>query len=266
MSRVVDYSWVMKEVDQVKWRGFFRFQHCLDFRELAIAQERFGPLPEDYVSFIKEFGECRLFRKLRNGSYNLAVFANPRIIEGRNGEVLLVIGFYINGEFAHFRKPPGVDQVESGVFEGAGLQLRKSANSFEEWFKKRWGAAKRLYKKSEWKKIVAGATPFTDHELRLIDAMELFEFQRVGVAKNGDMQIQIWNGSDLWLSRLTIDVRAPGRLEGTIHVDVSEIGPGQSKIVEHDCYKSMVAADSVELLRKPRPEPEERDMIYALRT
>lgn len=262
----MNYSWVASEAEQVKWRGFFRFHRCVNAEALAAVEQRFGPLPADYVAFIKEFGECRLFRKLRNGSYNLAVFANPRLIEGRNGEVLLVIGFYVNGGYAHFRKQPEADKVKLGVFEGAGLELRKSANSFEEWFKKRWKAAKRLYKKSEWKKIVAGATPFTDHELRLIDAMELFEFQRIGVAKNGDMQIQIWNGSDLWLPRLTIDVRAPGRLEGTIHVDVSEIGPGQSKIVEHDCYKSMVAADSVELLRKPRPDPEERDMIYALRT
>lgn len=256
------YEWLVREVEQVRWKKFFLFNPDVAPEPLAAVEERFGPLPNDYTDFVKEFGEARLFRHLQRGSYQLAVFSRPRIHEGRSGELLLEIGFFLNGGYAHFRKPVRSGEAETGVFEGAGVQVRKVAESFEEWLKKRFERAKKLYKKSEWKRILEGAPPFSADELGVVEAMKRFSFERVGTANNGNMQIRVRNDSKLHLPYLTVGAKASGRLDGAVYLDVSDIGPGESKIIEHDCYKSLVEAGKIELFRKPPPEPEEREMFY----
>jgi uncharacterized cupin superfamily protein len=103
--------------------------------------------------------------------------------------------------------------------------VRKVAESFEEWFKKRFEWAKRLYKKSDWKRILEGAPPFSADELRPVEAMKRFSFERVGTADNADMQIRVRNDSKLHLRYLTVGAKAPGRLDGAVYPDVSDIGP-----------------------------------------
>lgn len=256
------YEWLVREVEQVRWKKFFLFNSGVAPEPLAAVEVRFGPLPNDYTDFIKEFGEARLFRHLQRGSYQLAVFSRPRIHEGRRGELLLEIGFFLNGGYAHFRKLAGNGEAETGVFEGAGVQVRKVAESFEEWLKKRFERAKKLYKKSEWKRILEGALPFSSEELLVVAAMNRFSFERVGTASNGDMLIRVSNDSKRHLPYLTVGAKAPGRLDGAVYLDISDIGPGESKTIAHDCYKSLVEADKIELFRKPPPEPEEREMFY----
>jgi hypothetical protein len=124
------YEWLTEEAKQVRWRKFFLFQRDVADSALVAVEKRFGTLLRDYVQFLQQFGESRLFRHPQRGSYNMAVFSRPRIHEGKSGELLLEIGFFINGGYAHFRKPDGADKAEPGVFEGAGLQVRKSADSF----------------------------------------------------------------------------------------------------------------------------------------
>src|SRR5260370_15751327 len=148
------YEWLNKEAETVKWRKFFVFKRNTEPQVIATVEKQFAALPTDYKTFLYEHGESRLFRSLNHPSYNMGVFSTPRSLEGRKGELLLEIGFFINGGYAHFRRPKGAVDAEPGVFEGAGLQVRKAADSFEEWLKKRFERAKKLYKKSDWKLII----------------------------------------------------------------------------------------------------------------
>ncbi len=256
------YEWMIKEMADVTWKKFFTFQKDLDPEALAAQQKQFGALPRDYCEFVMQFRESRLFRRLAEGSYNMGVFSHPRIIKGLKGESLLEIGFFINGGGVYFRKQKGSPRLGPGVFEGAGLQLRKSADSFEEWLKKRYASARKLYKKSDWRRILEGAVPFTEDELRIVEAIDKFAFEKAGIASNGNVLIKVHNDSKMRFDYLTIGVRAKGRIEGGGHVNVSRIGPGETKVVEHDCYKQLVPAERIELFRKPLPEPEEREMFY----
>jgi hypothetical protein len=256
------YDWLSEQVAGVKWQRFFAFKRDAEPNAIASIERQFAVLPHDYKSFILRFGEARLFRCLDHPSYNLAVFARPRVLEGRKGETLLAIGFFVNGGYAHLRKPKGAAVVEAGVFEGAGLQVRKAAASFEEWLKKRFNSSKALYKKRDWRRIIEGAPPFTEEELRIVEAIKRFDFEKVGAAASGNTLIKVYNGSAIKLRYLSIGVRAKGRIEGGGYLDVSDIGPGESKVIEHDCYKSLVSSDKIELFRKPPPEPEDREMFY----
>ncbi len=262
MKQTDSYEWLVGEVAQVRWKGFFSLTPGAPREPSSAVTSAFGQLPADYVRFVEQFGEARLFRELRRGSYSLAVFARPRIRAGKNGAILLEIGFFLNGGYAHFRKCAGKSNIDPVVFEGTGPQIRKVADSFADWLQQRFERCKRLYKKAEWKRIVAGALPFTTTELSIVEAIKLYSFERVGTASNGDAQIRVHNGSTLRLSHLTIGANAPGRLNGTIYLDVSNIGPGESQILEHACYKSLLASEKIELFRKPPPEPEDRGLYY----
>jgi len=257
------YAWIADEAKQVRWRRFFSFNPNAA-EDLPDAQQPIGGLPPDYVQFVMKFGETRLFREFRTGSYKLAVFSKPRVIAGRNSDVLVEIGFYINGGYAHFRRKNIASTMDGGVFEGAGLGLRKAADSFEEWIRNRFQRCRKSISKRDWKRVLEGPPPFTEEELRVIEARNQFQLERVGVASNGDMQIRVLNGSQIRLSHLTIGARVPGRLEGTVYLDVSGVGPHECRTIEHDCYKSIATADRVELFQKQLVDPEDREMFYEL--
>src|SRR5689334_12315311 len=137
------YEWLKKEADGVKWKKFFVFKRNADRSSIDVVEKQFAPLPTDYSEFLAEFGESKLFRSLNHPSYNMAVFSKPRILEGLNGEKLLEIGFFINGGYAHLCRPEGSGEARLGVFEGAGLHLRKAADSFEGWLKKRFESGRK---------------------------------------------------------------------------------------------------------------------------
>jgi hypothetical protein len=259
MKNSSKFAWFVEEVNLVQWKGFFSFKRDFSDSARLAVERRFGTLPEDYTQFLSDFGESRLFRKLQARYYYMAVFSNPQIRRGKNDELLLEIGFYMNGGYAYLKKSDDKAGVDHGVFECVGMQLRKVSDSFAEWLKKRFVSAKKLYKKSEWKRISEGAAPFSDEERRLVSAIELFSFERVGIANNGDMQIRVSNASKLRLPYLTVGAKTLGQLEGAVFLDVSGIGPGETKVLTHDCYKSSVAADKIELYSLPLPEPEDRE-------
>lgn len=256
------YAWLVDETSAVRWRKFFVFKRDYEQKAIEEAQARFARLPADYILFIQTFGESLLFRSLQDNWHNMSVSSHPAIFEWVHGESLLNIGYFINGGNAFYRKRAGTAEVQPAVFESCGVQVRKAADSFEHWLRKRYNQCRKLYKKAEWKRIVEGAAPFTPEEKSIVEAIGLFSFEKVGVAENGDLKIRVSNNSNRRLPYLSIGARVPGRLNGGIRVDVSDLAPGEAKIVEQDCYKFRVPADMVELFRKPLPEPEEREMYY----
>ncbi len=258
------YKWLNKELSEVKWRKFFVFKGGVDPRAIAELEEQFAPLPIDYKRYLLERGDSRLFRCLVHGWYNFAILGNPQTQSGRDGETLLLIGFY-KGCSAYFRKSNNTNEIEPCVLEGVRPALRRVAGSFGEWLKKRLESSRKLYKKSEWKHIAKGATPFSDEELRIVDALKDYDFEKTGISPDGNLLIRVHNGSSMKLHYLTAGARAKGRLEGAVRLQVSSIAPGETKIIERDCYKSLVRAEEIELFRKPPPDPEDRELYYEFR-
>src|SRR5262245_9054300 len=108
------YDWFDREAKSVKWGKFFVFQKDADAQTIDIIEKQFAPFPQDYKDYLFQYGESKLFRSLNHPSYNMGVFAHPRVLEGLRGELLLEIGFFVNGGYAHFRKKKGSTEPESG--------------------------------------------------------------------------------------------------------------------------------------------------------
>jgi hypothetical protein len=92
----------------------------------------------------------------------------------------------------------------------------------------------------------------------------------VGIAANGDLQFEIHNGSNSVLPSISLGFRGKlrppksGPLNGGIHLPVSSIAPGATKIVEFDCYKQFVAPEDAEVFDLPDPGPEDREQYWEL--
>lgn len=257
------FNWLNDEAQRIKWNTFFIFrapENATTRDSVFNAQEK---LPEDYRNFVQQFGTARLFRDLDNGWYNLTILSKPKVWQ-LGGNDLLRFGFFVNGGHASFRLTE--NNVEHAVFEGEAVRLRKAADSFSEWLTKRFAKAKKLYTKREWADIVRGPAPFSQHELAILEAAQMYSFESLGRNENGKLLIKVHNGSKLRLHYLSVGVRIPGRgLSGATHLDVSEIKQGETKILERDCYKSLAVGYETEIFRRPSPLPEERRMYWELR-
>lgn len=106
--------------------------------------------------------------------------------------------------------------------------------------------------------------PFSEREQRIVAARKLFRWRHVGFAADGDAIFEVSNGSAMTLPYLSIGVQGRGgtRLVGGAWLDVSTIGPGQTGLVEHQCYKELLPTAEHEFFSTPDPTPETRDRFW----
>ncbi len=102
------------------------------------------------------------------------------------------------------------------------------------------------------------ARPFSRRELEIVAARQLFTWRHTGFTVDGDATFEVRNGSPSELPFLSVGVRGPN-LRGVAWLTVSDIGPGQHMVVQHDCYKDLVRPEEVEFFECPDPTPETRD-------
>jgi hypothetical protein len=199
------------------------------------------------------------------------VFAYPKEFISSEGESLRYFG-RTDLALAYFKEALLVSGEESPVFEWHhedGLQL--VAAGFEEWLVERSKYARERFSQEEWQAIVAGPLPFDEHELKIVDARKKFRWRVIGISPSGDLQFEIFNGSDLALPYLTVGIRGPLRdqadvLNGGVWLPVHDIRPGETRVVEKDCYKDLVAPCQVEAFDTPGPRPEDRNRFWEFRT
>jgi RHS repeat-associated protein len=79
------------------------------------------------------------------------------------------------------------------------------------------------------------------------------------------LRIEVRNRSQTKLPYLSIGVLAPNKLKGGVRLDVSDLEPGQSKVLEVDCYLKQARPEDVQLFAKPLPAPEDRDYRWEFR-
>jgi len=260
------FEWLEDEIKKVNTRKFYLLDGPAqdDLREAIEITDL--PIPLSYKRFVLQFGNAKLYRQ--GSIYLVQVFAALEETQSEEGEPLLYFG-RTDMSSAFFKTSLLVHNGESPVFELLyGQRLKKTANSFEEWLKAKCSAARNLFKKREWKVIEKGPPPFSEHEKAIIQARKHFRWRVVGIALNGDIRFEIYNGSELILPYISIGVRGQlrppkrGPLNGGVWLPVSKVLPGETCIIEKDCYKDVVDPKDIEVFEKPAPEPEDRDRYW----
>lgn len=229
------FEWLIDEIKNVNTRKFYIVDGPAqdDLRE-AIECSDF-PIPPSYKRFVLQFGNAKLYRQ--GSIYLVQVFAAPVETLSEEGELLLHFG-RTDMSSAFFKASSLLHNFESPVLEWVyGRRLHKTADSFEEWLKAKCSAARQLFKKREWKAIEKGPPPFSEQEKAIIQARKHFRWRVVGIAHNGDVRFEVYNGSELILPYISIGVRGQlrppksGPLNGGVWLPVSKILPGQTCII-----------------------------------
>lgn len=206
-----------------------------------------------------------------NSYWLIEVYAGPRESEFKN-ETFIQFG-RTHTSLAYFKESLLVEGSETPIFEWRHSQgVRQTASNFEEWLKGKCSSARKKYKKSDWKVIKTGPLPFTEKEKIIVEARKGFRWRILGICANGDLKFEIHNGSKITLPYLSVGIRgkhrspSQGILGGGASLPVASIGPGETKTIEHDCYKKFVAPEDVEVFDKPEPGPEDREQFWEFKT
>ena len=263
------FEWLVDEIAQIKTRKFHLVDGpaSADFRD-AVESCDF-PLPPSYREFVLRFGNAKLYRYSSN--YYLTIFADPLDATSPKNESFIQFGrtWISNAYFKESLLSPG---RESPVFESFANGTRQTASGFEDWINAKSRAAKRRFKKKDWKAIEKGPAPFTEHERAVVEARKLYRWRVVGIAPNEDLRFEVHNGSSMNLPYLSIGIRGKlrppqnGPLEGGAFLPVASIGPGETQIVEFYCYKNYISPRDTEAFELPDPGPEDRNEYWEFQT
>jgi hypothetical protein len=263
------FEWLEEELDRIMTPKF----HVVDgpaSAELRQAVERSDfPFPPSYREFVLRFGNSKFYRYSTN--YYITIFAGPKEAATPNSERYLQIGrTWISNAF--FKESLLRPCQESPVFESFSDGIRQTGESFNEWLKSKSAVARKRFSKKQWDAIEKGPAPFTDDERAIVDARKLFRWRIVGIAPNEDLRFEIHNGSTMTLPYLSVGVRGKlrspktGPLNGGGYLPVSSIRPGETKLVEYDCYKRYIAPEDTEVFELLDPGPEDREQYWEFRS
>jgi hypothetical protein len=258
-----EFLWLEKEIALVKTKKYFVVSPPSREEMVSFAKERKQPLPADYLRFVERFGNAMLYRQ--HVGYALSVLVPPTEVLSQKGEGLLLIG-YLLGRSVYFR----TDQLRGNracpVFEGYAKRVVLAGPGFAAWLKQRSAMIRSRIGKRQWAAIVAGPPPFSDSEREIVAARRLYVWKSLGPQANGDIGIEVTNGSTRSLPFLTIGVRSTaGNFSGSVWLRVSDIPPGGTRLVAHDCYKEYLPRESVQLLDLGDPDPEDREHFWEFR-
>lgn len=260
------YEWLEKEITEIKTKKFhvIQTQEQLDISR-TIPSEIYSLLPPSYIAFLSKFGRVKLYRE--NAYYQVGVLNPPQDKIIRSGEKLLHIGYFNDSE-AYFKYSLLKPGKESPVYEWTDEGFEKIADSFSEWLTRRCEDARDTYTDLKWEEICNGSKPFTSEEEAIVAARNQFQWQVVRFDENRNLKIAVKNNSNIILPYLTIGMRATnptdsGRIwESGIHINVSNIQPGQERIIEHHIHQNLFTPINTEFFQPPDPLPEERDKYW----
>lgn len=257
------FEWLEEELAAIKTCKFHVVDGPADAELRKAIDQTSLSAPRAYKEFALRFGNSSLYRQDGFSLYWLTLFASMREVDSEADGKLLWFG---KNDMcpAYFRADLLRGEKDSPVFEwiGAGGYLRRTADGFETWIERCRQRARRKYTKRRWKEILLGPPPFSDAEKRIVHARKKYRWRKVGVAENGDVQFKVRNGSDTILPFLSIQIR--GAIDGGVWLPVGHIKPGETAIVEQDCYKDQVSPDEIELFEEPLM-PEDRETCWEFR-
>lgn len=258
-----DFLWLTEELALVQTKKYFVVDISTG-KSPALFGNRPELLPREYAQFIERFGSAMLYRQ--HIGYGLGVMAPPlEVASKRGGEPLLYFGHFLDRP-AYFKVEHLQQHTKCPVFEGQSGRLVLAADGFAAWLQRRAAMLRSRIEKKRWEEIVAGPPAFSPVEQQIVDARRLYQWKRVGIQANGDIAIEVSNGSTLSLPFLTVGVEATtGNFNGRVWLPIADIAPGESKSVFHDCYKRQLPRESVRLVDLGDPAPEDRDDFWEFR-
>ncbi len=266
MRNSIVYGWLEQELSEIRWKRF----HVVDGSasdELRTAIEQ-SPIPvsPSYREFALRFGNTKLYQVLGTAYYRMNLHAAPREVQlKKTDEDLLLIGRY-GDVYVYFRVDDLLPGEDSPIYEGGRNGFRRVGDNFHSWLEVRAHRMRKKYSKRDWIKILRGPDPFTEEELRIVEARRLFMWRVIGFGEAGDLQFEVENGSSMRLPYLSIGIRAKdGSLLGGLWLPVSHIAPGETAIVEKHAYERQLEPSNVEAFVKPDPAPEERERYWEFR-
>jgi hypothetical protein len=254
------FEWLEKELSEVKTPRFHLVEGPAD-AQLRDAVDRSDlALPPSYKEFVLKFGNSKLYRRAKNDSYRIGVYAGPKREVLSDGSELFRIGFH-DGAKVYFR--PSNSTSESQILELESSGLEKVADDFADWLKASCTQARKSYGKEKWAELIRGPSPFDAEEEGIVEARRQFGWRVLGVDSQGNHIIRVTNSSKLNLPALTLGVRSKdGRLNGAILLPVGNISPGQTIELHIDCYRDFLKPHEVEVFSLPDPRPEDRDRYH----
>ena len=260
------FQWLADEIARVRTRKFYLVDGPAS-AELREAVDDSGvPIPPSYKEFIFRFGNAKLYRSL--DLYLVEVYAAPR--EAASDETGPMLCFGKEDRVAvYFKKADLKPGTEAPVYKWRSeTGLRRHAVGFEEWLRAACASARKQFRRKEWEAIERGPAPFSESEQAIVRARRLYRWRIVGIAPNGNLRFEVHNGSTMMLPYLSVGIRGQlwppktGPLLGGVWLPVSAIPPGETAVVEFNCYRDLVDPKTVEAFDKPDPGPEDRDRYW----
>ncbi len=257
------YEWLASEISQVKEPKFHIVDGPADKKLRKAIETTKLAAPKSYKQFVLELGNCKLFRKDGEiDDYYITVLDSMCECRSPRGEPMLCAGS------AYFQTDLLRGEKESPVFEQfggpQGNYFLKAADGFAEWIQTRCARAKKKYLKRRWKEILAGPAPLTSQERQIVEARKNFKWRVLGIAKNGNLRFRIHNGSDTVIPYYSLRIGTRAGPFGGVFLDVSDVRPGETAIIERDCYKDYVAPKDIIVSDYPPLGPEDRDRYWEL--
>ncbi len=272
------YEWLTEEIRSIQSRRFHVFEP-VSSAELEYRDNRSVlPLPPSFKAFLEQFGRAKLYLDADDVP-KVAVYPlspHRRILLDPGG-VFVELG-YFKAQSVYFQIESSA--VGAKVFNLTALRVveegarfedhawtatpRTVADDFEIWLKTVCVRARSEYSKAGWQRVLSGPRPFTAKEQAIVDARRKFRWRVVGHTPEGNMLFEVSNGSDRVLPFLSVGVRGKGgiKLEGGVWLRTAGIQPGQTAVLEQDCYRKQLSPDEVEVFELPDPIPEKKERYW----
>ncbi|MBI1926545.1 hypothetical protein HYR99_20165 [Candidatus Poribacteria bacterium] len=250
------FKWLEKEISEVKTRKFFDVDGTASDDLRRAVESSNIPVPDSYKAFVLQFGNSKLYKQ--QAGYAVGVRAAPVEAISRDGEPLLCFGHYQDRQ-AFFKVDLLKEGDESPVFESQQGGLKMVADGFAQWLTMRCAAVRKAIGARRWGQIVGGPSPFTERETAIVEARRAYTWRIIGTDDNGDVLFEIYNGSKIVLPFFSVGIRhKKGGFSGTVWLPVSQIEPGSTAVVRHECYKRHIEQIDLEAYELPDPEPEDK--------
>jgi hypothetical protein len=257
------FEWLAKEIASIKTKRFHVIGRGLDAEDRKKLENVCPDFPPSYLAFLRKFGEARLYRS--GGGYDVIVKGLPEKIVNVTHGVMYFIGWH-DDEKAFFFADRLVAGEESPVYQLGEAGFHMAAGSFAEWLQAACHAARMRYNEDEWRAILKGPPPWTRQERAILERRRGFECALVGVSVSGGLLFKVTNHSQGTLPFLSIGLRSKqGTLEGGAWLPTGHLRPGETAIIEKQCYQGLIPPDDLELVPLPDPEPEDRARYWEFR-
>ena len=260
------FDFLAEEVETIKTRKFHLVDGPADARLRRAIKTTKLSAPKSFKEFALQFGNAQLYRFDNLDLYRVTVYAAMRETSTKDGEPLFGIGKN-DMHFAYFKADLLKGDKESPVFEWIAPSgyLRPAADGFEEWLEKRCQNARKKYNKRRWEEIRRGPEPLTEEERAMLAARKKYKWRIVGIAKNRNVQFEVFNGSKTRIPVLSIGLRGPTIGEGGVVLRVADIPPGTKRVVEIDCYKDCEPPETIKPFPYTDLGPEDRNYFDEFR-